>query len=103
MKRTKFKIDVLKHGYSLEYIVKAIAAHNGGITPLSLEDFISYAQMDRAIFPTTRKGFTITRSEEEENKLLVSEDNGESYVATIEEIELHELAGIALDEKEELN
>lgn len=88
---TKFKIEILKHGSETENILKLIESHNGGVIPLSLEDFISWGQCRKALYPVSNKGFQITRTDSDDKVLCVSEDGGESLTITIEECEMFEL------------
>lgn len=88
--RTKFNVAILKHGSESNDILKAIASHNGGEVPLCVEDFISWGQMRRALFPLGNAGFYIERTEEPQ-ELRVTEDGGKTFTLIIQEITIEEL------------
>jgi len=100
MTKTKFSVDIHKDGSNSEAIFKAIGSHNGGIVPLCIEDFISYAQFEMAKYPSAQKGFYIVRDDTEFNVIRVSEDGGKTFTITIEERIIHELDPLPSDEKQ---
>lgn len=101
MTKTKFNVDIHKAGTSnSNNILLALGNHNGGIVPLCLEDFISYAQFEKAKYPFTNEGFYIERDETEPHILHVSEDGGKTWTLTIEERIVHELDPLPIQEEQ---
>ena len=91
MGKIKFKPDLHKEGDETDNIIRIIAAHNSGNNPVSLIDIQSYMSCRKAILPISGKGYFATRPADNENILHISEDGGETWTLTIEEIEVEEL------------
>lgn len=89
--KTKISVDILAHGSYSDKILKAIARHNSGTHILCHGDFISYANMERALYPNANEGFFIERINGDEEKLGVTEDGGKSYTIVLEFKEIYEL------------
>jgi len=88
--KTRFDLSIIKPGEQTEYIVKAIASHNGGNVPLCREDFISWANFEAARREYLQNKFYI-ESTDEPGELRVTEDGGKTWTLIIQEVEFHEL------------
>tara|TARA_R110000868_G_scaffold30213_1_gene112061 strand:- start:400 stop:714 length:315 start_codon:yes stop_codon:yes gene_type:complete len=87
---TKLKFSIEKDFSDIKELTLIIANHNGRINPVSLDDISSWLWALRSIWPTNRtKDIHAVKYEAEPNKLYIMEEK--KCVATIEEIELHEL------------
>ncbi len=87
--KKKFKFDILNYNSETDSFIRAICSHNEGKTPLCLDDFISYCQFMKALYPSLNSGFCAEKNDEGELKL--SKDGGKTWFMTIQEIEVHEL------------
>ena len=90
MKKTQFKVAILKNGTESEMILRAIGSHNEGLVPLCVEDFISYCQFRCAMYPFMKATFWAEKGDEE-SEIRITEDGGKTWTLLIQEITIEEL------------
>lgn len=91
--KKNFNVKIHKTGSLNDMILRVVGNFNDGKAAISLVDIQSYVTFNKSAFPSLYDGYYATRDEDDDSILRISEDGGESFTLTIEEIELHELDG----------
>lgn len=92
MQKSKYNVTIHRNGSENEMILRAIASHNEGLIPVSIEDLMGYVQTKRAMFPLIYSGHTAIKDDEKDYVLNISEDGGKTYTLTLEYCEVFELS-----------
>lgn len=90
MKKTKFKVDILKMGNESEQVLRMIANHNAGTTKIDLDAICGYLKARAAMYPTIPHT-TFTIPVDDLNTINLSDDDGESVYLSITECTFEEL------------
>lgn len=91
MIKTKFKVEIYANGNHSIDLLRMIGNHNAGEATLTIRDIEGFVAAVKAkgSYTFDRKGAAITASDNP-NKLLISDDNGETFYLAIEvEIEVN--------------
>lgn len=96
--KKKLKIDLLYKGQENENLSTILAQHNAGVNPVSLDDIASYLWVRRSILESYLKPKDKNDYGNDVHGLFIDDDKTVLHimekgkcVATIEEIEVHEL------------
>lgn len=104
MQKSKYNVTIHKFGGENENILRAVANHNDGIIPISVEDIQGYIQTRRAMYPVIHSSYAAIKDDEKDYILNISEDGGKTYTLTLEYCEVFELSDYneGEDSREEL-
>jgi hypothetical protein len=91
--RTKFNVEIHKHGSLNDQILRMIANHNEGKAKLTIEYFEWFVRLQAAIWPTLSKGYNFTSYANHSTNVRtieITEDDFASQTIRIDEIEIEE-------------